>query len=751
MTWTEDLENRFNKHPETSINGGVSLDEEFISLLQNNQELYGLIEKDADKSRDDCIKIISKLCILEFSEITSIITDYGNSKFWDSLGSEKQLEFIETIFAIQEEKEQDVIESTGPDKNLSGSEKVAQGKPKKIDVPFDVVADKIRQHFPIFTMRDNKQIYLYKDGVYKSDGSEAILDTAIRNKHNEIYTEFWNNKNLGFPIDHVPKATVKFVSEVLAHIRAYTHISRDSIEQVQSKYINCKNGIFNLETWELENHCPEIKSICQIPVIHDKEAKCPKTTNFLKSIVAESDINLLNEIAGYCLTTDCSQQKAFMLHGVGSNGKSVFLAVLESLVGRENTSAESLQKLEFDKYRPAKLYGKLVNICGDIPDVKMQKSENFKKLTSGFDLIDGENKYQDPFTFKNTAKLIFSANAIPEGKRDKAYYRRWILIRFPNNFEGENADKALITKLQTPEELSGHLNLALDGLKKLRENGKFSNEKSIEATQKEYEFNSNPISAFMEERTQTSDEDCEAIILYLEYVDWCKSCGKEPWSNIGLSRKLVSMGYTSHRENIVRDKVQKKVVMFDNLKIRSDRIEQDKTGYENANNLSCPSLLDIGKTEIGQDVNPFVTNNDSFPIYVCKDIMNVSECINNEKCVNAEISLTRKDSSCLNMRFLDISSLRVGYNDNIENHPVQEQKMINYEQSNEANYIKKLENIMAFKTDLKNLVTSKYKGTVESVPDLLDDFTKLYPGYKQILEHQDLLKEAEKLNSWGWT
>src|SRR5271157_5455400 len=212
------------------------------------------------------------------------------------------------------------------------------------------------------------------------------------------------------------------------------------------------------------------------------------------------------------------------------------------------------------------------------------------------------NKYQDPFTFKNTAKLIFSANAIPEGKKDKAYYRRWILIKFPNNFEGENADKSLSTKLLTPEELSGFANLALDGLKRLRENGKFSNEKSIEATQKEYEFNINPIAAFMEERTQIADEDCEGIILYLGYVDWCKSCGKDPMSNIGFSRKLVSMGYTSHRENVPNS--TKKITIWDDLKIKTAKIDQDKTRYENANNLSCPSLLDIGKPEIGQDVNP---------------------------------------------------------------------------------------------------------------------------------------------------
>jgi hypothetical protein len=50
------------------------------------------------------------------------------------------------------------------------------------------------------------------------------------------------------------------------------------------------------------------------------------------------------------------------------------------------------------------------------------------------------------------------------------------------------------------------------------------------------------------------------------------------------------------------------------LKIKKDKIEQIRTGYEQAKNLSCPSLLDIGKNEIGQDVNPFVTNKNSFSI-----------------------------------------------------------------------------------------------------------------------------------------
>jgi len=233
MTLAESPEARFNKHPETSINSkNTSLDDEFISWIQNYPELDGLINTDIDKCMDPCsiyIKIISKLSLLESPDIKILLTGYVNSTFWDSLGSEKQSEFIETALAIQEEKEQDAIGTIWIDKNQSGSEKAAQGKPKKMDVPFDVVADRILQQFSIFTMRDSKQIYLYKNGVYKCEGSEAILDTEIWNRHNEIYREYWNDNNPDFPIAHIPKATVKFVNEVLAHIRAYTHIIRESI------------------------------------------------------------------------------------------------------------------------------------------------------------------------------------------------------------------------------------------------------------------------------------------------------------------------------------------------------------------------------------------------------------------------------------------------------------------------------------------------------------------------------------------
>jgi putative DNA primase/helicase len=111
----------------------------------------------------------------------------------------------------------------------------------------------------------------------------------------------------------------------------------------------------------------------------------------------------------------------------------------------------------------------------------------------------------------------------------------------------------------------------------------------------------------------------------------------------------------------------------------------------------------------------------------------------------------RQDQACPKMRFLDSERHMKSILTSLSCEPVLGQKMMNSEQSHKNNCIKKFEHIKSFRTDLKNLVMSEYNCSVESIPDLLVDFNRRYPGYKQVLEYQDLLNEAEKLNSWGWT
>jgi phage/plasmid-associated DNA primase len=98
-------------------------------------------------------------------------------------------------------------------------------------------------------------------------------------------------------------------------------------------------------------------------------------------------------------------------------------------------------------------------------------------------------------------------------------------VPFTHLFIGKNDDKDKLKKMTTPTELSGLLNLALAGLKRLLKNGDFTNSKTIEENRELYIRSSDSCKAFAEECLEESDdpEDCIATeSLYQSYVSYVK-------------------------------------------------------------------------------------------------------------------------------------------------------------------------------------------------------------------------------------
>jgi putative DNA primase/helicase len=212
-----------------------------------------------------------------------------------------------------------------------------------------------------------------------------------------------------------------------------------------------------------------------------------------------------------------------MFLGTGKNGKSTCIDLLKTFLGEKNVSNKELQELSFDRFATSKLYGKLLNAAADINDAALHQTGKFKALT-GNDTIDAQKKFQDSFNFKNYAKLLYSANTLPKTSDDSyAFYRRWILINFPYTFEGKNCDPHLLKKLTKPEELSGMLNYALEGLKRLLENNGFSYSKTVEQTREQYKTLSDPVYSFVQKFISI---DTTSYLLkdevYAKYLNWCK-------------------------------------------------------------------------------------------------------------------------------------------------------------------------------------------------------------------------------------
>jgi phage/plasmid-associated DNA primase len=126
-----------------------------------------------------------------------------------------------------------------------------------------------------------------------------------------------------------------------------------------------------------------------------------------------------------------------------------------------------------DKFYTSQLFGKTANIFYDMHFEAIKDTSNFKASIVG-DPIDGQFKNQPIFTFSSYAKQIYSTNRIPKSKEDTyAWFRRWVLLHFKNRVPKHLQDKDIISKLTTPQELSGILNLALAGLKLLIKEGEF--------------------------------------------------------------------------------------------------------------------------------------------------------------------------------------------------------------------------------------------------------------------------------------
>lgn len=378
-------------------------------------------------------------------------------------------------------------------------------KPRRIEDQAEefnvkIIAEEIMTKFKIITSMDrNEEIYVYQGGIFIP--GEALISSEVQRLLQENYSRYR-------------------CQEVLDYIRKSTYAR---IEEAPVNLICLENGILNLETGELRPHSPDFVFFNKLPVAYDPNAKCPNIEKFLGEIVDPDDRPCLEEIVGYCLYRSYPIQKIFLLTGQGGNGRSTFLNLVITMLGKQNVSARSLQELETDKFATADLFGKLANIHPDIPSKILFSTGMIKTLTGG-DLVKAERKFGHSFTFYNYAKLIFSANQVPETLDDSdALFRRMFIVNFPHQFTGDRADKRLLEKLTTPGELSGFLNLALAGLRRLLKQGDFSNAKTIEETREEYKRKASPVYAFV---SDCCEVDSTAWVskddLYASFLEYCR-------------------------------------------------------------------------------------------------------------------------------------------------------------------------------------------------------------------------------------
>jgi putative DNA primase/helicase len=313
-----------------------------------------------------------------------------------------------------------------------------------------------------------------------------------------------------------------WVEETLYLVKQKTLAKRETLEP-PINLINLKNGILDIETLELHPHSSDYCFTNRLPVKYDPEAVAPKFRQFMSEIVVPEDSLTLQEFTGYFLYRSYKFQKVALLEGDGNNGKSTFVGVQKALLGPDNITAIPLQNLG-RRFTAARLYHKMANLYPDLSSTALRDTGMFKQSTGG-DMIEAEIKYSmNTLKFVSYCKHEYSANILPviEEDNSKAFYRRWMIINFPNEFEGDKCDKNILAKITTPDELSGVLNWALEGLHRLRQNQGFTYSKTADEIQHQYKRMSSSVFAYLVDNTEYHpDSWLPKDYLYAKYIEYC--------------------------------------------------------------------------------------------------------------------------------------------------------------------------------------------------------------------------------------
>lgn len=324
--------------------------------------------------------------------------------------------------------------------------------------------------------------------------------------------------------------------------------------------INFMNGTLELEPQiRFREHSEADNVTYCLDYPYAPEAKSPEWDRFLFSIT-DCDgrkIDLLQEACGYTLFTDNKYQTAFFLIGSGSNGKSVFLSILQKIFGQSNITNVEMSALAQD-FQRVQLSSSILNISTETRSDVNGAESYFKQIVAG-DTISACYKSKPYFSFVPRAKLWISCNDFIKPKdTSDGFLRRLKFINFPmkycDNPKAENErkiDREIESRISTPENLSGIFNWVLQGYIELKQCGRFSEPDDERQIKEEFKELINPVIVFIKEyQLPEPTYSVSNKTFFNDYKDWCEENGHHHLSNQKFKNQ-VSRYLKEYRNDIV--------------------------------------------------------------------------------------------------------------------------------------------------------------------------------------------------------
>jgi P4 family phage/plasmid primase-like protien len=314
----------------------------------------------------------------------------------------------------------------------------------------------------------------------------------------------------------------------------------------EKSWIQFKDKFIDIYTNEIIDSTP--KHFATNPIdwkIGDSE-DTPIMDKIFEEWVGKDHVKTLYEILAYCILSDYPIHRIFCFIGSGLNGKSKYLDLIKIFIGGKNCCSTELDNLLTSRFEVARLHKKLICLMGETNFGEISKTSMLKKLSGG-DLIGFEYKNKNPFEDKNYAKIIISTNNLP-ATTDKTigFYRRWMIIDFPNTFSEK---KDILLDIPNVE----YENLALKCckiIKELLEKREFYLEGTIEERMEKYESKSNFLEKFIKEHTEESYDGYITVSDFSKkFWAWSKEHRHREMSETTMGMTMKKLGYEQGRKN----------------------------------------------------------------------------------------------------------------------------------------------------------------------------------------------------------
>ena len=325
----------------------------------------------------------------------------------------------------------------------------------------------------------------------------------------------------------------------------------------QSKYINLRNGLFNLETFTLEPHREDLYFTTQLSFDYEPDAQIDVFFDYIHSTLVHPEtykpdqelISLVSEALAYSMTNRTDLKASFWLYGPGETGKSTMLRLIANLMGDLHTTID-LNQIGDNRFMLARIAGKRVATFAEADSSSMIPDGIYKVMVGGKDEIWADVKNRDSISFIPETKFWWAMNKQPRvNDRSGALLNRLHIIPLnrvitPDRRIG-NLDDLLIA------ERPAIFNWLMAAYKRLLKNGRFTRCKQSEALKEELRSDNDTESAFVEECCDVHESyRISSRALYNAYAQWCDESGFKAKNFKQIRQEWQRLGFIPGKSNI---------------------------------------------------------------------------------------------------------------------------------------------------------------------------------------------------------